>query len=279
MGPLIDAELELVDRRHAQLTRISTELVDALNLYHQLMHEGQAMQHPGYGMGMPNQYQLPTANHAPLYMPHMPGVIASSPQHQQQVYQQNINQPPMPSLQGVAQPVSSYQLPTGTATAYQNSFNSPNQQPSAGNPVQSHMNGQPTEQQQQTMRMGSAPLNPHDQAQQGAPSVVMQHQSYYPTTGNAPPPGTGQINSQAPTSTTASQNQQMTQRVPPQQQIDPQFTSVTVAQQLNQPQHMVIPNGTNMQVSSNPSGSVHPIQVHGMTSPQELPPFNWVQQI
>ena len=38
--------------RHAQLTRISTELVDALNLYHQLMHEGQAMQHhAGYGMG------------------------------------------------------------------------------------------------------------------------------------------------------------------------------------------------------------------------------------
>ena len=39
MGPLIDAELEAVDRRHAQLTRLSTELVDALNLYHQLMHE------------------------------------------------------------------------------------------------------------------------------------------------------------------------------------------------------------------------------------------------
>jgi hypothetical protein len=27
-------------------------LVDALNLYHQLMHEGQAMQHPGYGIGV-----------------------------------------------------------------------------------------------------------------------------------------------------------------------------------------------------------------------------------
>lgn len=39
MGPLIDAELERVDRRHAELTRLSTELVDALNLYHQLMHE------------------------------------------------------------------------------------------------------------------------------------------------------------------------------------------------------------------------------------------------
>ena len=36
MGPLIDAELERVDRRHAQLTRLSTELVDALNLYHQV---------------------------------------------------------------------------------------------------------------------------------------------------------------------------------------------------------------------------------------------------
>jgi hypothetical protein len=51
MGPLIDAELEAVDRRHAQLTRLSTELVDALNLYHQLMHEDIQ---GGYGMPMPN---------------------------------------------------------------------------------------------------------------------------------------------------------------------------------------------------------------------------------
>ena len=45
MGPMIDAELEAVDRRHAQLTRLSTELVDALNLYHQLMHENMSAQH------------------------------------------------------------------------------------------------------------------------------------------------------------------------------------------------------------------------------------------
>ena len=51
MGPLIDAELEAVDRRHAQLTRLSTELVDALNLYHQLMHENIQ---GGYGMPPPN---------------------------------------------------------------------------------------------------------------------------------------------------------------------------------------------------------------------------------
>ena len=49
MGPMIDAELESVDRRHAQLTRLSTELVDALNLYHQLMHENVPPQ-PTYGM-------------------------------------------------------------------------------------------------------------------------------------------------------------------------------------------------------------------------------------
>ena len=55
MGPLIDAELEAVDRRHAQLTRLSTELVDALNLYHQLMHENIQ---GGYGMPMPNGGKL-----------------------------------------------------------------------------------------------------------------------------------------------------------------------------------------------------------------------------
>lgn len=39
MGPLIDAELERVDRKHAQLTQLSTDLVDALSLYHSLMRE------------------------------------------------------------------------------------------------------------------------------------------------------------------------------------------------------------------------------------------------
>lgn len=82
----------------------------------------------------------------------------------------------------------------------------------------------------------SAPLTPHEQAQHGATSAVIQHQSYYPTTGNAPPPGAGQVNSQAPPSTIATQNQQMAQRAPPQQQIDPHFTSVPVTQQLNQSQ-------------------------------------------
>lgn len=41
MGPLIDAELERVDRKHAQLTQLSSDLVDALSLYHMLMREPQ----------------------------------------------------------------------------------------------------------------------------------------------------------------------------------------------------------------------------------------------
>jgi len=65
MGPLIDAELEAVDRRHAQLTRLSTELVDALNLYHQLMHENIQ---GGYGMPMPNGGYNPYAG--PPSLPH-----------------------------------------------------------------------------------------------------------------------------------------------------------------------------------------------------------------
>ncbi|KAI5704815.1 hypothetical protein M8J75_009077 [Diaphorina citri] len=39
MGPLIDTELETVDKEHAQLTQLSSQLVDALNLYHTLMKE------------------------------------------------------------------------------------------------------------------------------------------------------------------------------------------------------------------------------------------------
>lgn len=39
MGPLIDTELERIDRKHAQLTQLSSDLVEALNLYHSLMPE------------------------------------------------------------------------------------------------------------------------------------------------------------------------------------------------------------------------------------------------
>lgn len=46
MGPLIDMELERVDRKHARLTQLSADLVDALNLYHTLMREPPHMKQP-----------------------------------------------------------------------------------------------------------------------------------------------------------------------------------------------------------------------------------------
>jgi signal transducing adaptor molecule len=85
MGPLIDAELEAVDRRHAQLTRLSTELVDALNLYHQLMHENIQ---GGYG-----HMQLPP--NAGGYNPYA-GATSLPTQHQQQ--------PPPPQFNGYFAP-------------------------------------------------------------------------------------------------------------------------------------------------------------------------------
>jgi len=80
MGPLIDAELERVDRRHAQLTRLSHELVDALSLYHSLMRETAGVpnmppgmmpynnMYPGYGAGV--QQQVPPGMMG--YVPNMP---------------------------------------------------------------------------------------------------------------------------------------------------------------------------------------------------------------
>lgn len=63
MGPLIDAELENIDRKHAQLTQLSGDLVEALNLYHTLMRE-------------PERRQLPQNMYAPqgLPNPNMPQV-------------------------------------------------------------------------------------------------------------------------------------------------------------------------------------------------------------
>ena len=80
----IISELEKIDRRHAQLTRISTELVDALNLYHQLMHEvppgAAAAAGGGAAYGMP-----PAGPVAPGGYPGYGAPPHMMPPHQQQV--------------------------------------------------------------------------------------------------------------------------------------------------------------------------------------------------
>ncbi|VVD05341.1 unnamed protein product [Leptidea sinapis] len=57
MGPLVDAALERADLRHARLTQLSADLVDALNLYHELMRDPKPMFPPApvYMQPMPMQ--------------------------------------------------------------------------------------------------------------------------------------------------------------------------------------------------------------------------------
>ncbi|XP_012278694.1 signal transducing adapter molecule 1 [Orussus abietinus] len=74
MGPLIDTALEKVDRRHAQLTQLSSDLVDALNLYHTLMREPPPPTPPNYTLPkMPppphiGPYPFPTQGPPPPHM-------------------------------------------------------------------------------------------------------------------------------------------------------------------------------------------------------------------
>ncbi|XP_052892885.1 signal transducing adapter molecule 1 [Anopheles moucheti] len=80
MGPMIDAELERVDRKHAQLTQLSSDLVDAINLYHNLMREPDrsAMMSMGGaagGYGAPGAYVGGPMN--PMYG--MPAMYQSLP--------------------------------------------------------------------------------------------------------------------------------------------------------------------------------------------------------
>lgn len=60
MLPLIDNELERVDRDHAKLTQLSTSLVEAINMYHMLMRESDiqaqfpTQQFSNSGQNLPN---------------------------------------------------------------------------------------------------------------------------------------------------------------------------------------------------------------------------------
>lgn len=77
MGPLVDAALERADRRHARLTQLSADLVDALNLYHSLMRDALTAR----------AYPAPPAPLAaapppqPPYLVHPPQVHPAHPAH------------------------------------------------------------------------------------------------------------------------------------------------------------------------------------------------------
>lgn len=93
MAPLIDQELEKIDRRHAQLTRLGGELVEALNMYHNLMREPVGMNPaampygmrmgmnvpPGPTVSMPQFSQAGGSVQYPGYLPYDPNVPSTYP--------------------------------------------------------------------------------------------------------------------------------------------------------------------------------------------------------
>lgn len=173
MGPLIDAALEKVDRRHAQLTQLSSDLVDALNLYHTLMREPPT----------PSGYTLPKMQpHISPYPFHNPG---PPPAHMFN------GMPPSPFPTGAASgPVGPYNasLPS---TEYMGPTSMPNMT------LPQHFHVQSGSHQHPPGHPQGSSLPPPDQT-----NLPYQPQGYPPQSGPAPgpygPPGpTGPINQQS----------------------------------------------------------------------------------
>lgn len=145
MGPMIEAQLEQLDKKHSQLTQLCTELLEAVKLYNIFMKEPVAAYAP---KSQPESIQPPTmspqhmihpphmqmyngmmANYAPLpvehYMPGsqypvnpghmMPGSNIGGPIHEQPAYQipnmQNL--PSYNQIYGPGHNTSSDSLPQG----------------------------------------------------------------------------------------------------------------------------------------------------------------------
>ncbi|XP_055954930.1 signal transducing adapter molecule 1 [Patella vulgata] len=85
MGPLIDTELEKIDKKHADLVDLNKKVIDALQMYHQLMKEqpyGVYQKNtPVYSGGPGMMVQPPSTQHVynggPQYVP--PGMNTQQP--------------------------------------------------------------------------------------------------------------------------------------------------------------------------------------------------------
>jgi len=67
MGPLIDAELEIIDRKHVSLMELNTKLMESLQMYHDLMKE-----QPIYSYGSINKMSNYSAPASSMMMPGAP---------------------------------------------------------------------------------------------------------------------------------------------------------------------------------------------------------------
>lgn len=146
MSPLIDTELERVDRKHAQLTQLSGDLVDAINLYHTLMRDSDRPISAGFPMGFNQNQPMGFSGTGPMSLPSMygnpmyqPGMMPGIQQQYPPGYgppQSLDNMPNMPNMQN------------GHASQFIQQQGFPNQIPTQMIPPQSISQMAPPSQQQ-----------------------------------------------------------------------------------------------------------------------------------
>lgn len=126
MGPLIDHELEKVDRKHVQLEELNKNLREAMDLYHRLMEEGRirAAQAKTTAAQMYQQQQQPGQMPPQGYYQVHPGSQGQPPMQHSMMYQPQPQYNQMPSQ---TQPSMGY-LPPQAPGAYYADPNQPPQQ-------------------------------------------------------------------------------------------------------------------------------------------------------
>ncbi|XP_022901801.2 signal transducing adapter molecule 2 [Onthophagus taurus] len=189
MGPLIDSELERVDRKHAQLTQLSSDLVEAFSLYHTLMREQQFPTLPNkcatnYG----NRYQ-PSLTQPPtsMFNGNMPPSNIGHPSMMYSLPLQDRPQVMMPQSMHQFPPM---QLPSGPSSMggpISMSGGPQSMQPQGIQPVQSMMMAPPqnipSNQGQNLPPPGSIPemqirSSFHPSIMQNFPGGIHHHQAY-----------------------------------------------------------------------------------------------------
>ncbi|XP_063234980.1 signal transducing adapter molecule 1 isoform X2 [Bacillus rossius redtenbacheri] len=113
MGPLIDQELERVDRKHAQLTQLSADLVEAVNLYHTLMREPPYHAAPKPPYGYPPAAQM--YNGVPGGGPFSAGPFPLAVDQYGMTLPAHFQPVPRQDEQRLAQPGPSFPPPSGMA--------------------------------------------------------------------------------------------------------------------------------------------------------------------
>lgn len=181
MGPLIDAELERIDRKHASLVELNIKVMDALQMYHNLMKENPGFYMPPHQSGPhqmpppPPQQQQQQQQTPPTYIPsgHPPQQYANPAQ-----YINPAQGPPPPPSATAAVSGPSHGMHSNTA-------------PGAQGPMPASMMAQqpaPAQNMNGNSIVGSAGQQPYNGVNPAAPSNSLSMSNYGPPSSNYTPP-------------------------------------------------------------------------------------------